>query len=234
MAGGFNYRDLGGLSGANGKKIVMGKFFRADELSNLTQQDLAVLNEIPITTVVDFRTIAEAAPYPDKLPLSVKARHHLWIEPGNLSDGDFTAITRPEQMVAMMENIYRHLVSDSDNVERYRQFFAILQQDDNLPLLYHCTAGKDRTGIASALILASLGADRKTIFEDYLVSNICLEAKYRKIAKAQPALAPGFFVTPDFLTTAFKTIDQRYGSLDAFLSKTLEVDSETLRAKYLH
>ena len=232
MQGGYNFRDLGGIRTTDGRCVKWGKLFRADELSRLTDTDLEYLSSIPLSTIVDFRFSEETTASPDKIPGSVKEYYNYEIKPGNISVSGLETMTT-EQADSVMIDIYTLLVSDPGCVKCFRDFFTLLQNDNNAPLLFHCSAGKDRTGLATAFILTALGVDEATILEDYMLSNIYLKDKYAPIKEKMPRIAPLFEVKPDFFNTAMEIINKNHGSLENFLVKELRIDMEKMKDLYL-
>lgn len=233
LEGGPNFRDIGGLPGAGGKRVVAGRFYRGDELGRLTDADLAALAALPIRTVIDFRTVEEAENLPDRLPGSVMEYRHLPIVPGNLENAYRGGFPTPGALETFMFEVYGNLVTDPGILASYRRFFALLREDAALPVLFHCTAGKDRTGMAAAFLLLALGVDRDAVTDDYLASNICLARKYGGIVKARPHMAPGLFANRDYLSTSLAVIERDHGTVDAFLTRQLGIDLNELRAKHL-
>lgn len=238
MAGGFNFRDMGGIRTQDGKYVKWGKVFRTDDLHNLTDADLQYLAGIPIVTVVDFRAESEIAEAPDKLPSSVKNDMQLCINPGSLNsttldklEAHLAELGGPEEM---MKDLNRSLSKDSLYRDQYRKYFAALQNDDEVPLMFHCSAGKDRTGMGAALFLASLGVSNKVIFEDYLQSNVYLADKYADVSAKYPGLEPLFSVKKEYLQAGFTQIEEDYGSIENFLRDELHVDLEKMKEKYLY
>ena len=149
MKGGYNFRDLGGYKNTEGKTIQWGKIFRSDDLSTLVENDLDYLSKIPLVSVVDFRSENEIQKAPDKIPDSVKGKYIYSIKPGNF---DASQLLSPEisiQIDSLMTDLYVSLVTDSTVVEQYRKFFALLQDVFQIPILFHCSAGKDQIGRAS-------------------------------------------------------------------------------------
>ncbi len=236
MEGGFNIRDLGGYIGANGKKVVWGTFFRSDDLAKLSDTDIDYLASIPITTVFDFRTDKEAKETPDRFPYSVRNAFRRPLSPGNVSPaeimhGNFNAY---DDATAFMHTVYRELVSASHINAVYKELFQYLQDDNKLPILFHCTAGKDRTGMAAAFLLLSLGVSKDTIIRDYMDSNTYLAGKYTKLIENNPQLATLYSVKSDYLLTAFKTMENLCGSIDTYLSHVLGINLDKMRTKYLY
>jgi protein-tyrosine phosphatase len=228
MEGGYNFRDLGGYPA--GKSFVKwGRVFRTDDMMNLTQSDLDYLAAIPLRTVVDFRSVDEAAAGPDKVPSSAINHVFLPVVPGNLSKNGVSELDPAFRIT----DIYRGLCTDKETIDQYRKFFALMQDKANLPISFHCSAGKDRTGLAAALFLSSLGVSEKNIMEDYLLSNKCLGNKYAALIEKLPHLEAMFIVAPDYLRAALDQIMADHGSVENYLSNTLNVDIDKMRSMYL-
>lgn len=225
----WNTRDLGGYNGANGRKVIHGKLFRTDEPASLSEKDRRALSDIPLVSLIDFRSIKEQQDKPDILPESIRRYYFLPISPGKLSDMKDARIDEN-----LMIRVYRELVTDKDAIAQYTEFFRILQSDGTTPLAFHCAAGKDRTGVAAALVLYSLGVDEKTIMKDYLLSAGYIHEKYADILKKKPAYAPLLTVKPEYLQAAIDTIQNQYGSVDNYLEKILGVNTSLMQEKYLH
>jgi Protein tyrosine/serine phosphatase len=224
----WNTRDLGGYSGANGRKVIHGKLFRTDEPVALSEKDMRTLSDIPLVTLIDFRSIKEQQDKPDRLPESIRRYHFLPITPGKLSDLKDARIDEN-----LMIRVYRELVTDKEAIAQYTEFFRILQSDDTAPLAFHCAAGKDRTGVAAALILYSLGVDDATIMKDYLLSASYIHEKYAGILRQKPDYAPLLTVKPEYLQAALDTIRNQYGRVDNYLEKALLVNISRMQEKYL-
>ena len=233
LEGGFNFRDMGGYKTTSGKSVKWGKVFRSDEMGNLSSSDLEYLNEIPLHTVVDFRSESEKRESPDKIPASVINSYELTINPGNHSNISDVIKFSSENGEEFMKDINRLLVSDSEIISRYKEFFSLLQDEKKLPLLFHCTAGKDRTGMAAALFLASLGVEEKIIFEDYLFSNQLLEDKYRILTDSMPQLKALLEVRSQYLQAGFEQIRKDHGSIDNYLQIVLDVNPDIMKELYL-
>lgn len=233
MAGGYNFRDMGGFKTDSGKYVKWGKLFRADELSGLTDEDINYLSAIPITSIVDFRAISETRRSRDKLPSSVRFLHPLPITPGNLSSEGIQANLLKTNINIHMKQMNRLLVSEAACVKAYRIFFTIIQNSLSAPLIFHCSAGKDRTGMAAALLLFALGVDEETIKQDYLSSKIYLADKYDAFIAKYPKAEPIFTVKRTFIQAGINQIKREHGTIENFLTKTLRVDIEKIRQMYL-
>ncbi len=228
MEGAYNARDLGGYKTINGKKVKWGKVFRSGDLHKLTSEDLTYLSEIPLKTFIDFRDASEISAAPDKKPESVVRTFSLPIISGDL-DNDIKKLT-PELTPTLLIDVNKSLVRDWQPA--YKEFFNILMENKNAPLLFHCSAGKDRTGYAAALFLSALGVDRETIIRDYMLSDEFLKGKYDSIISAYPVLAPLMTVKREYLEAALNLIDKEYGGMDNYLTKNLGVDLKKMREIY--
>ncbi len=227
IEGAYNVRDLGGYKAANNKTVKWRKTIRSGDLHLLTDTDLAYFNEIPIRTYIDFRDTDEINLSPDRTPASLTLHKFLPIGTGNIID--MKNIT-PEFAETALVEANKFFVKD--NQETYKEFFQILMNEENTPLLFHCSAGKDRAGFGAALFLASLGVDRETIMTDYLMTNECLKEKYADIVAKMPALKPLFEVRKEYLLAAFEVIDNEYGGMESYLTNQLEVDLQRMRELY--
>jgi protein-tyrosine phosphatase len=154
LSGASNFRDLGGYVGHGGRPLKWRHLFRADHLAALTPADLARLGELGITRSADFRGATERAAQAYALP--GVTTHSLDIEPLLIQQAlqAHGQHLTPAQAVRLMHDTYRSFVTD--NAPRFAQLFELLL-DSDAPLVFHCTAGKDRTGFAAALILLALG-----------------------------------------------------------------------------
>ncbi len=233
MAGGYNFRDLGGIKNSEGRSVKWGKLFRADELSNLTEDDVKYLSSIPITSVIDFRAQNEARRSPDKLPDTVQFAYPITITPGNLSSEGIQANLLKTNIDSHMKHMNRLLVSDPACVRAFRIFFAIVQNNLSAPLIFHCSAGKDRAGMAAALVLFALGVDEATVMEDYLMSKVYLSDKYDAFIARYPRAESIFTVKRMFLQAGINQMKRDYGSIQDFLTKELKVDVVKMRRLYL-
>lgn len=236
MAGGFNCRDIGGYKMQEGKYVKWGKIFRSDDLATLTEADLNYLNSFPLLSDVDYRSKEEIKPAQDKRPTSLKNYLEYNISPGNtnaMMAKMKTATNAAIDSEMMSMNVF--FVTNDSAISQFKKMFEHLQNPKgNVPLLYHCTAGKDRTGMSTALILYALGADDKLVMEDYLLSNKYIEAKFAKEIKAYLNLLGLFSVKSEYLQAGLDAIKRNYGSVDDFLTQKLNVDIKKMRELYLY
>ncbi len=226
LEGLWNLRDLGQLPAAEGRIIRRGLVYRGDDLGRLTDRDLEQLAKLRFRTIVDFRSQAETAEFPDRVPQGAKAVH-LPIAPGNvLSLDQVNHQTGP----GMMRELYTLLAHEAK--PQWQAFFQLLASPENLPLLFHCTAGKDRTGTAAALLLAALGVKTEVILNDYLISRQCAETKYKKLLAKRPELLSIITVEPEYLNAFFEAINLHYGNLETYLTQELHANLPLLRTHF--
>ena len=212
-----------------------GLLFRSDHLGGLSEGDARQIQALGIRRVLDFRGVDERTSAACSLPgVTV---HSLAIEPtivqtlhGLLDAGH--ELTEAE-VVAHMCDTYRGFVRRSTH--RFAEFFAMLLES-NEPTVFHCTAGKDRTGLAAALILHSLGVSPDDVMRDYLLTNERLRP-FSITGWVLPAHVAQvlYRVQPEFLQAAYEVIDADYGGLDAYLRDGLRLgDAQRARLQALY
>jgi protein-tyrosine phosphatase len=240
----INFRDIGGLQTQDGKIIRWGKIFRSDNLSDLKTSEFYRFNDLHIQTVYDLRTQSEIKDKPDHLPGTTRYVHFSVLKDrGDLLSALRTkvlngALTR-QQSVDLTQELYEGSVGE--NLPAIRELIhRILESDE--PVLYHCTAGKDRTGIVTALLLSILHVDRQTIMNEYLLSNYYRRPKIEKMlsrAKLAKLVKPHLDLTvienfmkvdPQYLNATFAVIDQRYGGMEKFIQSELGFDAVSRQA----
>ena len=132
-----------------------------------------------------------------------------------------------------MEWMNVYFATSDEGRERYRELFRLLQETDDAAILFHCSAGKDRTGMGAALILYALGVPEQTVMEDYLASNGYLAGKYSRYAERFPQLKGMLEVKPNYLSAGIDSIRTAYGSVETYLREELGADIGKLRELYL-
>lgn len=236
LAGASNFRDLGGYAGEDGRVVRWRRLFRSDHLAALTAQDTLALAGLGVTRTLDFRGDAERAAQAYALP---NVRYHaLSIEPTVVQRAKEMALAGEEMTapvaVRLMQDTYRAFVAN--NARQYAELFEHLLEND-APLVFHCTAGKDRTGFAAALILMALGVPRSVVMEDYLLTNGLYQRPTSLVTGSAPeeVLNVIWRVQEDFLDAALDAVDADYGGLDRYLSDQLSVgNAERARLKQLY
>jgi len=236
LAGASNFRDLGGYPTRDGRTVRWRQIFRSNHLGHLTDDDAAVVRALGVKSAFDFRGTAERAEALCGMPeITV---HSLPVEPTVVAAlRAIAAAGTPlstDQAADVMRDSYRSYVQQ--NTQHYRALFAHLLED-SAPLVIHCTAGKDRTGFACALILHTLGVSDEVISEDYLLTN----RYYRRDPNSSSDLPDDVkqvlgSVQASFLGAAFEAIDADYGSLETYLSDGIGLGAKqraALEARYL-
>jgi protein-tyrosine phosphatase len=235
LEGAFNLRDLGGYATENGGRVKKGVLYRSGTMAWLTPEDERHLADLGIATVCDLRRPGERAAEPTRWcePAGV----HYWSRDYAETSGVLGDVLRnteatPAAMHAALVSVYRAI--PVDHAPSYRVMFARLL-DGHVPLLFNCAAGKDRTGVAAALILHALGVPRDTIYEDYLLTNShadfsrYLNGRQSAIVKmaqrAPDVIAPLFAADADYLDAMFDTLDRDHGGIDAYLEQMLSIDA---------
>lgn len=236
-----NFRDLGGYKTKDGRHVKWGQVFRSGKCSLLTESDLAYLASIPLRTVIDFRSQEERAADPDRVPATVTSQLHIQINTGNTGTADYLRIISSgnvEAVKKMLVDANESMVLDAQ--ADYKRFFEALQQPQNSPLMFHCTAGKDRAGLGAALFLSALGVDRETVIADYMLTNTCtgITIEQMKAAYGDTPTATCMYyigsVQREYIEKAFSTIEANYGSVENYLTTRLGVDCDKMRAIYLY
>jgi protein-tyrosine phosphatase len=245
LKGTGNTRDIGGYQTADGRTINWRQIIRSDNLSRATPEDFQKLEELGLRTVIDLRTARETEKRPtvwegENPPqffhFPVGNSNGPWFKAQKklLSRNRFTE----DDMLEHMKNGYRMVAEIG--VPSYQSLMEVVQDESNWPILIHCQAGKDRAGIATLLILESIGVDRETIMEDFMLTNEVSQAERKATilskqrenhnarvgsrmgsSKGPPpkAFFPLVGVTPEMLETYYATVEEEYGSMDAYLAQ---------------
>jgi len=230
LQGGSNFRDLGGYRAADGRRVRRGAVFRSAHLGALTDVDRANLGKLGVRTIVDLRGVSEAADTPhliDGLACRVVGAH---IEPGvgakirgAVADGS----ANPHLVMQFMTDHYRDYPRRC--APGFRTLFGTLSDGRHRPLVFHCTAGKDRTGFASALLLTLLGVPWETVMDDYLRTNdlwLGHLGRYPELdIDTRAAIVEAR--TP-YLEAAFEVVRTDYTSPEQFAERALGLDASAL------
>ena len=223
LSGTSNFRDLGGYAGRDGRVLHWRKLFRSDHLGALSSDDIAVLSGLGLSRVADFRGPVEREEQVCAMP--GVAVHSLAIEPSVVqgmkdlmaAGGNLTA----QDTVRLMEHTYHAFVHH--NADRFAALFALMLETDK-PLVVHCTAGKDRTGFAAAMILLALGVPREVVMQDYLLTNAHYQMPNPAASELpREALQVLWRVQEEFLNAALKAVDADFGGPQQYLVNQLGV-----------
>ena len=236
-----NLRDLGGYKTQNGKHVKKGYFFRSSRLMDFDQAELKILNSLNIKKIYDLRSKEEVKDSPDP---TLKGAEYIHSSAAARVDGTEVNFS-PAALIA--ENVYSKECNDEFTHKVYgnlpfsyaykRMFEDIVA--GNVPILFHCSAGKDRTGIAAILILLALGVDEETAMYDYMLTN-----EYRKeyierfkkdfpLTKLDGELA-GMLLAYEGVTYAnadysLKRIKEKYENYDEYFEKEYNLDKDALQ-----
>ena len=228
MQGASNFRDVGGYRTQDQRRVRTGQVFRSDHLAGLTPEDLVRLTSLGISHSLDFRGAAEYTATPYAIP-GVQ-RLALTIEPTVIARMQALVAQRivptTEETVALMCETYRDFVNR--NAETYGRFMKHLLEQPT-PQVFHCTAGKDRTGFAAALLLSALGVDKSTIEHDYLLTNQLYKRDARLEGQGHPHVMKVLWqVQPEFLNAAFDAVDTHHGGMQDYLHGAIGLSPQEL------
>lgn len=223
-----NFRDLGGITTGSGI-TRFGVVYRSERLSNLTAADAAAFRALGITTIIDMRSNDERDRAPNRLPNGLPARQIARAFLPRHTHGMIDAINSGRcdaaQAHAMMLRQYEALALD--HTADYRQILADLLIPDSVPAVFHCTSGKDRTGMVAAIILLALGASVEAVIEDYTLTQDRIEKVDFFNAGADPgAIEIVMAAKPDYLEAALTAMQNRYGSTERYLTEGIGLTAE--------
>lgn len=235
----LNFRDLGGIVTSDGRRVKPGLLFRSGDLHTLSAKDVIRLEQLKLSMIIDLRAQREIDKRPDQVISSVKEVLHIGIHDDArdkaekfLSENDAKGL----ETVLIGDYIRMVEIHQAD----FTRFLHTLATTENLPLVYHCAAGKDRTGMATVFLLAALGVDIQHIWEDYMATNNFVSAFNEKIIRKVTEsglngeiLRPLLVVREEYLAAALTQIDGKYNGLRNFVENVLEADAVRLQEKYL-
>jgi len=239
-----NLRDLGGYRTEDGQTVARGLVYRANQLSGITEGDMARLAALKFANDYDLRTAEERDKRPDELPPGV---NYVWLDV--LADSPQAG---PAQLEKLMQdpnvaneqlgggkveesfrNSYREFVYLPSAQREFGKLFLAFADPGKLPAVFHCTTGKDRTGWAAAALLTLLGVPRETVMADYLRSNDYILTAYAPIidqfvAAGGEAEIPKAIlgVKAEYLNAAFDEMTTRYGGIENYFTEALHIDAD--------
>ena len=242
FTGAHNFRDLGGYKTEDGRTLKWGKLYRSDDLHLLTDEDLKYLSRLNIKSVVDFRSDEERGAEPDRLtPNMTQVLLPIKFQPKEIGDIPLASFMKDVTLGNIdASNLLRdfNIVIVTEFVQEYKKFFRHIVENNAEPIVFHCTAGKDRAGFASAMILSVLGVPREKVIEDYLLTNTyvkdhvdsaMLEIEMKTFFQADTDnLRKIHLVEERYIQAAFDTIDSEWGSMDNFISGALSLTEEDI------
>ncbi len=247
LSGTKNLRDIGGYSTNDNRTVKWGALYRSDALHKLTDADLNVLKALKIGLVVDFRAEHEVEREPDRLPDGARLLNlymedsstKVWHEARNEMTRNMKTLDPVEYMVQTNVELAGKFTPG------YRQFFRELLNSNGNPVLFHCAAGKDRTGFAAAVILRILGVSPEIAMQDYLLTNdYLLSAFKRELFMARLLKGKKFaegirgFMRADerYLSAAFDQLEKDHGAFENYVQNGLglnDPDIARLKTYYL-
>ena len=254
LNGVLNTRDLGGLQTEDGRSLRTGQIIRSGEIDAIDEAGKATLDTMGVSTVVDLRTTREATEHPAEWPEGQgPARYNFPLmeqEAQEIEDMRIaikSGTAKAEDTEALFYEAFatvpQNYAPDIRNL-----FDVLLAQPEGEAVLVHCSGGKDRTGIATALVLSALGVTREDIEADFLMSNVQKKADTKAVEIANQvnkangtnmtpeAVWPSLGIRPDHLGTFYDNIATNYGSVEGYLHDALGLtaaDIQTLRDRYL-
>ena len=235
----LNVRDLGGLPAADGRRVKYGRLLRGAGLSLATDADMAQLQAIPLRHVVDFRDASECAKHPDQ---DVPGAQYHSVPALPALPGQAPRINGVPDFAPLFYKLYVQMAVAPETRAAYREFFRILLDTPEGAVYFHCTQGKDRTGIGALLALTALGTPMEAISKDYFLSNVGL--KYAMEHPEGPGAADWsretreglFFVHQRNLDAFLDHVTEDWGGVEGYLRGGLgltDAELEHLRQMYL-
>ncbi|HKM64224.1 MAG TPA: tyrosine-protein phosphatase [Acidisphaera sp.] len=233
LEGATNVRDLGGYVGAGGRRVRSGVVFRSASLAGMTPADIVTLDSLGLRTVCDLRGVAERSKRPAPLESLPHVQvHSLPIEPrvgASVRDLMATEEATGEDVMSLMRKAY--LAYAREFHFAYAQMFRMVANAENHAVLFHCSAGKDRTGFGAALLLTSLGVAWEDVLADYMATNELWQPDAELLERIPPPIAAVLLrVHEDLLTAAFDAIREHYGMIDTYLEARLGMGPRSLAA----
>ncbi|QPC83339.1 tyrosine-protein phosphatase [Phototrophicus methaneseepsis] len=237
LEGAINFRDLGGYQTADGRQTRWGRVYRAASLSRLTDADLAHLASLGVRMVCDLRTHDEISSEPDLTPTGAVYKHMPLKQADGSDSGAGTYRTLLDDLAnvekSMTTSYLSHMVDD--NAPLYGELLSLIADVENQPFIFHCTAGKDRTGIGSALLLLALGVPEPTVVADYSLSNLVANVFYESF-KTMPLanevdmdlLVPLMTAPPQRMEAVLQHLKDKYGSVERYLFDAAHITTNTL------
>lgn len=244
LEGGVNFRDLGGYQTGDGRVTKWETVYRSGSPAGLTEADYAELTRRGIRTFCDFRTTEERESEPNGF-VAANTDIEYWTRDYQMNMGDLMAVLSAPDASAdksrnTMISLYRRL--PEENAESYRQMFRFLAEG-RTPLAFNCTAGKDRAGTGAALLLTLLGVPRETVVADYALSDDLVDyrAHLQDSGDSNPSYAalaqlpwevvePLVASDPAYISSALLALEEKYGSVDAFIENELGVTPDMKQA----
>lgn len=230
-----NFRDLGGYKSTDsGKTVRFGMLYRSAQIDSIPRCSRRELKNMGVRTIIDLRSENERQSYP-QLNNQEFNIIHIPILTGNMEkilQGIQEERIKSDTIYRLVERMNRELVSNYR--KEYKELFSVLLNRNNYPAVIHCTSGKGRTGVVSALLLAALGVNDEVIMSDYRLSNDYFNIPkasryaYKLPVNSQEAITTIYSAKEDFLNAAREQIEAEYGSVQGYLKKGIGLSAEEI------
>lgn len=243
VTSGRNFRELGGYETLSGKKIKMHKLLRTGNLADLSPFDKQFLTDYGVKYDVDFRSKEEVYNQPDRVPDGVEYIYDpvfsedLTNSSKSLNDLNKQAANDADFGFDHMHYAYEDMIESESAQNAYRKLFEVLLKNDgeNESVIFHCTAGKDRTGFGAMLVLSALGVPFSTIKKDYLLTNITTKDFVDSMVEharqngrnenVLQSIRDIQSVRPEYLDHAIKVLNDEYGGINNYLRDVMKLSS---------
>jgi len=239
LSGQHNFRDLGGILTNDGRRIRPGLLYRSGDLHSITEEDVKNMTQLGLAMIIDFRSPREYEKRPNREIPGVKEIKHISIydAPRDLA-ARYVEESNEEGLKQLLIHEYERIILHYTT--EYRQFLLEVAHNPNIPLVFLCSAGKDRTGLATIFLLTALGVGMEEILKDYFRTNIFAQAHAREIigilnhdGHNGELMRPMLEVRQEYLDAAFLVIHKRYSNLENFVFDELAANPELLQERYL-
>lgn len=250
----INFRDLGGVKTKDGRTVKYSRLLRSGEIVGVDECDIKKLrDEYDLRCIIDLRSEGEAERAPDHEIDGVEYVNILLYQPDKVErkaqtaeEKEFRKLTDPKKVESFMTGVYENLITNPFALNGFSRFIKLVRDNREGSVIFHCFAGKDRTGIAAAILYAILGVGKEEIMGDYLLTNEArrerndqILAKAREEGKTEDhlkALAVSYEVRSAYLEKVFEITEAKSGSFLEYIQKNMDVsddDIETIRNNYL-
>jgi protein-tyrosine phosphatase len=227
LPGGVNFRDVGGYRTADGRAVRWGQVYRAGSLAELTDDGVVALGALGLRLACDLRSADELARHPDRLPPGATHAHRPIVGEVSRLRRVVALYRKRHRVQELLEEVYRVMLDQ--NGPTFAGVLRLAADPANRPLVIHCTAGKDRTGLAVALLLLALGVPEETVVADYTLSNYAFDvlatrmrpemARLYSLGFGEVQLQPFLLAEARTLRGALAYVRRRYGSVDWYLQR---------------
>lgn len=239
-----NFRDLGGYKTTDGRRIKWNIFYRSGELAGLTSDDVAYVKSLGIKTIFDYRSQGEVTNKPDPIIENIKninisgmpsLDHHK----GNF---DMALLLKENKNLQLLEDpcsfLKKGYIEMVTSNQAFKKMIQCIEDPKQMPIIQHCTAGKDRTGFGSALLLLTLGVSEEVVIEDYLLTNQYRIAINKSVAKSLETLLKNeksrekfkllMEARREYIESSLHTIKEKYGSIQKYLMEEYGLDEQKI------